>query len=110
MSIIVTTEPKSMSLKEFWYDTGYTPGIPSEHLCKQSKRQLCSFDQKYKQKNKLIFKVMLKFPCGTQRKSSVTGYFVYVSEAAVSAERETFLNFHSFTLPACFSLAINSKK
>lgn len=60
-----------MSLKEFWSHTDNTLGIPSMHLCKQSKREFCSFDPKYKQKNKPIFNITLKFPCGTQRKSSV---------------------------------------
>lgn len=97
-----------MCLKGFWSHTDDTLGIPFMHLRKQSKRELCSFDQKYKQKNKPVINVMLKLPCDTEKKLC-TVYVVYVSVSS-NQGREKSHKFHSFTLPACFFLAINSKK
>lgn len=72
MTSTITTDTQEIRVCKSFGLTWITHcGIPSVHLRKQSKRELCSFDQKYKQKNKPIFNAVLKFPCGAHKKPYV---------------------------------------
>lgn len=68
MTIIITTDTQEFCVCKIFGLTLITHWGLLLCISVSKARELCNFDQKYKQKNKPSFNAILKIPCGAHRK------------------------------------------